>query len=156
MVVKICFMCGLEVRYASAKTMSRRNKTGLCRECYLAVRRSAKNTDRKPVIYRLGYRLILAPNHPYCTKEGYVREHRLVVENHIGRYLFQHEIVHHKNGDKLDNRLENLEVMLQSDHARMHRIKNRTCGLCNRKHVARGFCDKHYYSLHQKHKMKQV
>lgn len=46
--------------------------------------------------------------------------HRHLMEIHLKRKLERHEVVHHKNGDSLDNRLENLEVMTLSDHARMH------------------------------------
>lgn len=43
-------------------------------------------------------------------------QHRLVMEEHIGRPLLKHENVHHKNGDRVDNRLENLEIWNTSQH----------------------------------------
>lgn len=79
----------------------------------------AKNTNWKGGMRqtKAGYRMKLAPpDHPYRTKRGYVMEHRLVVEAHIGRYLDPHEQVHHRNGIKSDNRLINLEIVTRANH----------------------------------------
>mgnify|MGYP001565857374 CR=1 FL=1 len=65
-----------------------------------------------------GYILIYIPEHPLNCK-GYVLEHRLVIENHIGRYLTRGETVHHINGIKDDNRVENLQVLSNSEHLKL-------------------------------------
>lgn len=75
-----------------------------------------------------GYIYIYFPDHPQSTKEGYIMEHILVMECNIGRWLKEDEVVHHKNHIRDDNRIENLQLMTFSEHARLHmleRIKER-------------------------------
>lgn len=67
-----------------------------------------------------GYVLLLMPTHPNANKAGYVREHVKIMSDKLGRRLHRHEIVHHLNGLKSDNRLDNLMVMTRSVHASGH------------------------------------
>ena len=59
-------------------------------------------------IKRDGYWYILDKNHPYSGKQGYIAEHRLIMEKHLGRYLTKQEAVHHINHNIADNRIKNL------------------------------------------------
>lgn len=55
-----------------------------------------------------GYVLLLLPDHPDANSQGYIREHRLVMEGLICRRLLRREVVHHKDGNKQNNSPENL------------------------------------------------
>lgn len=70
-----------------------------------------------------GYWLVYVPNHPSADRNGYVREHRHVMEQHLSRLLTAKEVVHHLDEDKLNNEIKNLEVLTNSEHARLHGIE---------------------------------
>lgn len=64
-----------------------------------------------------GYVLVWEPEHPNKSQGGWQFEHRLVVEQALGRYLVTAEQVDHINQDKADNRIENLQVLDASSHS---------------------------------------
>jgi len=61
-------------------------------------------------ITQQGYVLIFRPKHPNAQRGGQILEHRVVMEDKIGRLLLPHETVHHINGIRHDNRPENLQL----------------------------------------------
>lgn len=67
-----------------------------------------------------GYVYVYCPDYEKCTKDGYAMEHVLIMEKHIGRYLADDEVVHHKNKIRNDNRIENLELMTLKEHTSFH------------------------------------
>jgi len=71
-----------------------------------------------------GYIYIRKKEYPCFNKNGYVFEHRLIMEKYLGRYLTSDETIHHINGIKDDNRLENLEIFSTS-HPVGQRVKDK-------------------------------
>jgi hypothetical protein len=60
------------------------------------------------------------PDHPNCNADGYVFEHRLIMEQSIGRLLLPNERVHHINGVHNDNRIDNLVLLTMGQHSSLH------------------------------------
>lgn len=67
-----------------------------------------------------GYVYTYKPDHPCANSQGYVLQHRLVLEEYLGRYLDPDEISHHCNEIRNDNRIENLDLAIRIEHARIH------------------------------------
>lgn len=75
----------------------------------------------------------------------FVLEHRYLLEQHLGRSLREDEYVHHKNGDRTDNRITNLQIMSNSEHSSKHAKKRAehqhiilSCPVCKKKFTRRG------------------
>lgn len=66
---------------------------------------------------------VVTPDHPKANIHGYILHHRVVMENNLGRVLESHEIVHHINENKKDNKVENLQVMTAVAHSKMHGLE---------------------------------
>ena len=102
-----CANCGISFK----KKKSRKDKFYCSRKCF-AEHSRGRGVPKKS--YKIVY-----------DRNGRRREeHRVIMEEHLGRTLGFNEIVHHKNGDKRDNRLENLEIMSRSEHQKLH-VKER-------------------------------
>lgn len=77
-----------------------------------------KRKNGEGTIDTTGYKTITVKGHPNQLSEtGKIREHTYIMSLHLGRALAKDESVHHKNGDRLDNRIENLELWTKSQPA---------------------------------------
>lgn len=120
------------------KTLKNRQKRYCSRSCANSVNKKGnKNFWKGGKHYTsAGYIYVFSPKHPNANQKGYVLEHRLVMEKHLGRYLEKNnkicgtEQVHHRNDIKDDNRVENLELINVKDHRRKHMkgMNNPNCG----------------------------
>lgn len=115
-VIKACARCGKELRLKPSQAAIQ-----YCSKQCEAAARTKRPIDRmhngklaKKDHY--GYVMIYEPNHPNKSFGGFVYEHRHVVEQAFGRYLASDEQVHHINGVKDDNRIDNLQVLSEREH----------------------------------------
>ena len=103
-----------------------------------------------------GYIEIWNPDHANAMKKGYILEHRMVMSDYLGRTLLNNEDVHHINGNKSDNWIENLEILTKTQHTALHEMnsshnqsarKKNNCKYPNCDELTGskyGLCTKHY------------
>jgi hypothetical protein len=113
--------CSVTCRQKNNGTGRRGQRTGL------------RSTPYKTRLTKDGYLRMYAAKHPFAASRKEMHVHDMVMELHLGRRLRPEECVHHLNGCKTDNRLENLQVMLHADHSSEHmteivRTKRRRSG----------------------------
>lgn len=121
-----CAMCG-KIKYFSRSYLNTAlNKHGM-RFCGKICTNKAKSIGILPVGFR--YKNQKKENHPYkliMVNGKRHRLHRWLMQEHLGRKLERWEHVHHINGNKKDNRIENLAVLTSSEHNKLHyAIQNR-------------------------------
>ena len=97
----------------------------VCRQKNNARGRSGQKTgpqskQYKPHLTKDGYLRMHSAKHPYANGRKAIHVHVMIMELSLGRALLASECVHHINGIKTDNRIENLEVMMHSEHSREH------------------------------------
>lgn len=95
---------------------------------------------KERIIHSNGYILIWGNGHPYQDHHGRIPEHRVVMEKKIGRYIDpKKEQVHHIDENKQNNNINNLQLLTQAEHTKIHSgwIKKdgkwfKFCGRCGR------------------------
>ena len=168
---KICTNCHLPkvLDSFSADKRSKDGRQARCRKCYSEWQRLYNKTGKAP--YSVKRSMPKGKNSARWKggrfvdgRTGYIwiningkqmHEHRHIMEKFLGRKLKSIECVHHKDGNKSNNQIGNLEVMGNSEHVSHHLFERHAAAKprfseCHpdRKHFAFGNCKKCYYKIY--------
>ncbi len=121
-----CEDCGV-LRWVACKDWQPKHER--CKSCARKGKRSNAWGGGKIVERGTGYlAILLYPDDlffPMARRSGYVLLHRYEMAKHLGRCLTRSEVVHHKNGDRKDNQIENLELIESGRHEIIVALENR-------------------------------
>lgn len=119
---RICPVCKASFYVAAYQLRDIERRAGTY--CSVRCKYAAMRARTKPLENRRGYvtqkGYVMMPVRRERDQSGYIAEHRLIMEAHLGRPLTCFEHVHHVNGDKADNRLENLLLLGNREHQKLH------------------------------------
>lgn len=115
-VIEKCDYCKRE--YEKQKCRVGKHKHNFCsNDCRRKYNKTSPPYKKNGYWFEGGYKVI------YIEGNKSIKEHIFIMETKIGRKLTKNEVVHHKNGIRDDNRIENLELMTRSNHTKYHRNK---------------------------------
>ena len=115
-----CPMCS-HPRWMRLEYYIRGKKTGICRKCFGSLTTSKGKRWGNGHTHE-GYVFVRKEGHPRANKQGYVKRAVLVMEESMRRYLQHNEHTHHINKIRDDDRWDNLLVLSNSEHSRLHAI----------------------------------
>lgn len=125
---RICKNCKKEFLISKRELSFKRGAGTFCSH-FCNGKYLVKSNPEKYKLKRIlgGYIYLYKKGHLTANSDGYIAEHRWNYEQFLGRLLLSEEHIHHVNGNKQDNRIENLEILSPTEHQYRHRedIKKR-------------------------------
>ena len=130
--MKECLVCGIEFKVKASHYERRKCCNKKCDGIRKKTLYKGKdnpnygNTGEKNPMFigdrlnKFGYKILYKPTHPNSDGYGYVLEHRYVMAEHLGRPLTKEEVVHHIDENRINNSIENLQVMSVGEHTKIH------------------------------------